>query len=759
MTVVHNLGFPSIGHRRELKKIVEAYWNKRCTLDELLEVGRNLRAKHWYLQQEMGLNLIPVGDFSFYDRMLDTVCLLGAIPERFGFEKHVNLDQYFGLARGNDEQPAMEMTKWFDTNYHYLVPEFQPEMRFYPQPQRLLQEIEEAQVLGIPVKPVLIGPLTFLYLGKEKTTDFQKLELLPALLEAYQTILSQLKQKGVEWVQVEEPVLVTDLPAEWLNELAPAYKLLRQDAPRILLTTYFESVENLGPALKALPVDGLHLDLVRAPEQLDAFLKDYPADKVLSLGLVDGRNIWRSDLNQLLSLAEKAKSGLGERLWLAPSCSLLHIPVDLRQESKMDDQLKSWLAFGVQRLEELMILQHGLDHGRAAVAVELETSRKIEQDRRTSTRIHKAEVQARVANLDQISDQRLHSYTARSKKQRAALQLPAFPTTTIGSFPQTQAIREARAAFKKGIQSKSEYDEAMRAEIQQAISKQESTGLDVLVHGEAERNDMVEYFGEQLDGFAFTQAGWVQSYGSRCVKPPIIYGDVARPKPMTVDWIRYAQGLTRKPVKGMLTGPVTILQWSFYRNDQPREQTAYQIALAIRDEVLDLEAAGIRIVQIDEPAFREGLPLKSSQWESYLAWASRAFRLSASGVRDETQIHTHMCYSEFNDIFSGIVSMDADVITIEASRSDLELLKGFAHFNYPNEIGPGVYDVHSPAVPSTEAMAAILEKAVKVLSPEQLWVNPDCGLKTRTWAEVEPALRHMVQAAALLQQKYLPMEV
>jgi 5-methyltetrahydropteroyltriglutamate--homocysteine methyltransferase len=757
-TTIHNLGFPSIGHRRELKKAVEAYWAGKSGQNELMDVAKSLNTKHWQLQKDQGLDLIPVNDFSFYDRMLDTICLLGAAPARFNFSGQVDLDGYFGMARGLKDQPALEMTKWFDTNYHYIVPEFSQGQTFQPQSIPLFASIDHAKTLmdAKQVKPVLIGPLTFLYLGKEKSDNFDRLSLLEPVLKAYQQILGELKQRGIDWVQIDEPVLTLDLSKEWLSKLKSTYETLSKNAPKILLATYFESVEDLAAELKALPVAGLHLDLVRAPQQLEGFLKSYPADKVLSLGLVDGRNIWRSDLAQVLTTLEKTKAVLNERLWLAPSCSLLHIPVDLAQEQKLDVQLKSWLAFGVQRLEELSILKQGLDQGREAIKTQLDENQKVVQDRLSSPRIHNALVQERIAKLDQVSDKRQSDFASRQKQQRAALNLPAFPTTTIGSFPQTKAIREARAAFKKGQQSQADYNAAMQTEIKQAIARQEELGLDVLVHGEAERNDMVEYFGEQLSGFAFTQNGWVQSYGSRCVKPPIIFGDVYRPTPMTVEWISFAQQQSKKPVKGMLTGPVTILQWSFYRNDQSREKTAYQIALAIRDEVQDLEEAGIKVIQIDEPAYREGLPLKRAQWDAYLQWASRAFRLSACSVKDETQIHTHMCYSEFNDIFPGIVSMDADVITIEASRSDLELLKGFKSFNYPNEIGPGVYDVHSPTVPTVESMVAMLKTAAGVLTPGQLWVNPDCGLKTRGWEEVEAALKNMVAAAKAMQATVAP---
>lgn len=756
MVKTHNLGFPSIGHRRELKAAIEAYWQGKCTIEALFAVSKDLRAKHWQLQKGLGLDFIPVGDFSYYDRMLDTTVLLGAVPKRYGFNGAISLDDYFLMARGDSKRPAMEMTKWFDTNYHYIVPEFTSETKFNIQPEGLLAQLDEAVSLGIPAKVVLIGPLTFLYLGKEKEAGFNRLSLLPEVIRAYQDLLQTLKKRQVSLVQIEEPALVLDLPEEWVKKLPETYAQLSANSPELLLSTYFESVDHLAGTLKGLPVQGIHLDLVRAPQQLDSFLQGYPSDKVLSLGIVDGRNIWKTDLEKTLTSLEKAHQQLKDNLWLAPSCSLLHVPVDLKQETQLDEELKSWLAFGEQRLEELSTLKRGLNQGKDSIRQELQENRKAVQSRTTSKKVHNPAVQERMAKLDQVSDQRISAFPQREASQQKHLNLPSFPTTTIGSFPQTKSIREARAAFKKGKLGESDYQREMQKEIQTAIERQEEIGLDVLVHGEAERNDMVEFFGEQLVGFAFTKHGWVQSYGTRCVKPPIIYGDVYRQSPMTVEWITYAQSLTEKPVKGMLTGPVTILQWSFYRNDQSREKTAYQIGLAIRDEVQDLEAAGISIIQIDEPAYREGLPLKREQWDAYMAWASRAFRLSASGVQDNTQIHTHMCYSEFNDIFPGILALDADVITIEASRSALELLKGFANYHYPNQIGPGVYDVHSPAVPSKDEMVETLHKAASVLKPSQLWVNPDCGLKTRAWEEVTPALQNMVAAAKALQNQYCP---
>ena len=748
MTIAHNLGFPRIGHQRELKKALEAYWSGAASAESLLETGRQLRAKHWKIQQEAGIDLIPVGDFAYYDQMLNMTALLGAVPARFEASgDQVDLDTYFAMARGNSSQPAMEMTKWFDTNYHYIVPEFSRDAAFRIASNQLFREVEEAKALGLKPKPVLIGPITYLYLGKEKGADFDRLSLLPQLVQAYQLILGLLKDQGVEWVQLDEPALALDLSSDWISALDKAYASLTVDAPKILLATYFESVEALAPALKSLPVAGLHIDLVRAPQQLPAFLQNYPADKILSLGVVDGRNIWRCDLDGALDLLEPAKAMLKERLWIAPSCSLMHSPVDLEQEEALDEELKSWLAFAVQKLREVSTLKKGLLSGVQAIEAELISANKARASRANSPRIHNPLVKHRVQALSDDDARRSGEFSARQQAQRAQFKLPLFPTTTIGSFPQTAEIRQARALHKQGKISAGQYREQMQSEIQIAVRRQEQIGLDVLVHGEAERNDMVEYFGEQLAGFAFTQFGWVQSYGSRCVKPPIIFGDVSRPKPMTVEWSVYAQSLTQKPMKGMLTGPVTILQWSFVRDDQPRSQTAMQIALAIGDEVKDLEKAGINIIQIDEPAYREGLPLKHAQWDAYLDWASRAFRVAASGVADTTQIHTHMCYSEFNDILPAIAAMDADVITIETSRSDMELLEGFGKFKYPNEIGPGVYDIHSPRVPGTTEMVRLLQKARAVIPAQNLWINPDCGLKTRNWPEVEAALKNMVEAA------------
>lgn len=754
MALTHNLGFPRIGERRELKQTLEAYWRGDIDDKQLQIKAAELRRHHWILQREAGLDLIPAGDFALYDQMLNMTALLGAAPARFNAgNDEIGLDLYFAMARGTANQPAMEMTKWFDTNYHYIVPEFDAHTRFRIASSQLFREVAEAMALGISPKVVLVGPLTYLYLGKETESGFNRLDLLTHLLPVYREILTRLASLGVEWVQMDEPLLALDLEDGWLSALDQAYAALDGTGTKLLLTTYFEAVDNHAARLKKLPVDGLHIDLCRAPDQLDIFLESYPVGKVLSLGIIDGRNIWRADLAQALTTLSRAQSILGEQLWIAPSCSLLHCPVSLELETRLDSEIKNWLAFSVQKLQEVSILGQGLNQGQDAIREQLDASTRARQERRESPRNHNPVMQERLQRLTQNDSRRTSPFPVRQALQQQRFQLPDLPTTTIGSFPQTPEIRQARAAFRKGEIGNLQYLEAMRKEIQLAISKQEEIGLDVFVHGEAERNDMVEYFGEQLCGYAFTENGWVQSYGSRCVKPPILHGDIYRPEPMTVDWIQYAQSQTAKPVKGMLTGPVTMLMWSFVRDDQPRSTTALQLALAIRDEVADLERAGIGIIQIDEPAFREGLPLKKAAWNEYLKWAVEAFRVSSSGVKDDTQIHTHMCYSEFNDILPAIADMGADVITIETSRSRMELLDGFGQFKYPNEIGPGVYDIHSPRIPETGEMLALLEKACKVINPKQLWVNPDCGLKTRSWPEVVTALERMVNAAQQLRTR------
>ena len=766
--LTHTLGFPRMGAQRELKFALESFWRGDSTAADLLGTAAQLRQAHWQAQADAGLGFVTVGDFALYDHVANHIQLLGCEPARFAFGAEApELDRYFAMARGvsarhaehegcgagchashsTPGQPALEMTKWFDTNYHYLVPEFSAATHFSVASERLFDEVAEARAQGHRVKAVLLGPLSFLWLGKSKEAGFDRLRLLEQLLPVYEAVLARLKAQGVEWVQVDEPILGLDLPDAWRHAFEGAYWQLARSAPQLLLATYFSPLaENLRLACQ-LPVAGLHVDAVRAPEELVGVADWLPSHKVLSVGIVDGRNIWRTDLDAALArLAPVAAKHQGA-LWLAPSCSLLHVPFSLRAETKLDAEVKSWLAFAVEKLDELNVLAAALGQGQATVAGALEASRSAIAARRASPRVHRATVAARLAAAAPQADQRASAFPARQKAQRGRLNLPLLPTTTIGSFPQTPEIRAARAAFKRGALDAAHYEAKMQAEIELAVRKQEALGIDVLVHGEAERNDMVEYFGEQLDGFAFTANGWVQSYGSRCVKPPIIYGDVARPAPMTVAWTRYAQSLTPRPMKGMLTGPITILQWSFVRDDQPRATTADQIAWAIRDEVCDLEAAGIAIIQIDEPAIREGLPLRRAGWKPYLQRATRAFRIAASGVRDDTQIHTHMCYSEFNDILPEIAAMDADVITIETSRSDMELLQGFGDFKYPNEIGPGVYDIHSPRVPGVQEMTALLHKAAEVVPVENLWVNPDCGLKTRGWPETEAALRHMVQAA------------
>ncbi|MBK4217196.1 5-methyltetrahydropteroyltriglutamate--homocysteine S-methyltransferase [Paracoccus caeni] len=746
-----NLGFPRIGARRELKTALELHWKGQTDAGALEAEAKALRARHWHAQRDAGIEVIPSNDFSLYDHVLDTTCLLGAVPRRFGpTAGPVSTAQYFAMARGSADAPAMEMTKWLDTNYHYIVPEFEEGQSFHLACLKPVEHFIEAREQGIHTRPVLLGPVTWLSFGKAKTEGLDPLSLLPAILPIYAQILRRLADEGADWVQIDEPVLVTDLSDAQRRALTSAYTELAQHGPKLLVASYFGALDdNLDLAL-SLPVAGLHADLVRAPEQLQALLA-WGTDKLLSLGLIDGRNIWKADLGAALANAEKAAAVLGSnRIQIAPSCSLLHVPVDLAQEEELGAELKNWLAFAHQKLAEITTLTRAINDGKAAVADLLSQNAKAIESRRTSPRIHDPVVKAREAKVTEDDLRRRSSYPHRRVAQTARLNLPALPTTTIGSFPQTGDVRRARADHRKGLLSDAEYDQFLKDRTKDCIRRQETLGLDVLVHGEFERNDMVEYFGEQLSGFAFTRLGWVQSYGSRCVKPPVIFGDVSRPAPMTVAWTEYAQSLTDKPVKGMLTGPVTILQWSFVRDDQPRAQTCRQIALAIRDEVADLEAAGIAAIQIDEPALREGLPLRRKEWDAYLQWAVDAFRLSSSPVRDDTQIHTHMCYSEFNDIMPSIAALDADVISIETSRSDMELLNVFSDFDYPNQIGPGVWDIHSPRVPSDVEFAKLLDKAAAVIPANRLWVNPDCGLKTRGWPEVEASLKHMVDAATKL---------
>ncbi len=758
MALIHNLGFPRIGARRELKFAQESYWKGQSSRDELKALGAELRKRHWANQAD--LDLVPVGDFSFYDQVLDTSFTLGNLPERVqGFHGDV-LDNYFRVARGRSAQNeehaqccggvvAGEMTKWFDTNYHYIVPEFTVGTQFKLDPSRLLEQLAEANAQGIKAKPVIVGPITYLAIGKAKD-DSDKLALLAGLLPAYVELLNILAAQGVEWVQIDEPILVTELDNDWKGAFKTAYAALNTGKVRLLLATYFGQLQDNLEVVASLPVQGVHLDAINARHEVDLLIAKLPATSVVSLGVINGRNIWKADLNSVLDWLEPVAKKLGERLWIAPSCSLLHVPVDVTSEQKLDVDIKSWLAYALQKLGELKILSVALKQGRNAVKTELAENKAAIGARRNSPRVNNPTVKAAIAQLTAQLGQRKSAYAVRAAKQAALLKLPAFPTTTIGSFPQTADIRQARSQFKTGDINEVAYKDAMRAEIARSVKEQTELQLDVFVHGEAERNDMVEYFGEQLDGYAFSQFGWVQSYGSRCVKPPILFGDISRPKAMTVEWTQYAQSLTDKPMKGMLTGPVTILNWSFVRDDQPRSVSCYQLALAIRAEVLDLEKAGVKIIQIDEAALREGLPLRKAQWQEYLDWAVESFRITANGVEDETQIHTHMCYSEFNDIIKSIADMDADVITIETSRSDMELLDAFDNFNYPNEIGPGVYDIHSPNIPTEEHMVQLMLKAAERIPAERLWVNPDCGLKTRQWNEVIPALTNMVSAAKKL---------
>jgi 5-methyltetrahydropteroyltriglutamate--homocysteine methyltransferase len=761
MVTTHNLGFPRIGAKRELKFALEQYWKNESTRDELKAVGAQLRGRHW--KDQARLDFVPVGDFAFYDQVLDMSFTLGNLPERVrGFHGDA-LDNAFRVARGRSAQnadahgaccggvAAGEMTKWFDTNYHYIVPEFDANTQFSLDPSRLLEQINEARALGVNVKPVIIGPVTYLWLGKAKD-DSDKLALLPRLLPVYAALLDYFTAQGIEWVQIDEPVLVTELDAKWRDAFVTAYDALSARRVKLLLATYFGQLQdNLELACK-LSVDGLHIDAINARDEVAQIAAKLPDAALLSVGVINGRNIWKTDLNAVLEWLEPLHRSLGDRLWIAPSCSLLHTPVDLNSEQKLDAEIKSWLAFALQKLDELTVLAGALNNGRESVADALDANAAAIESRRVSPRAHNPVVKAAIARIDAALGKRVSAYPQRAEKQSAILNLPAYPTTTIGSFPQTSDIRHARSQYKAGELDQAGYKAAMEREITRAVKEQEALGLDVLVHGEAERNDMVEYFGEQLDGYAFSQFGWVQSYGSRCVKPPILFGDISRPKAMTVEWIRYAQSQTTKPMKGMLTGPVTILNWSFVRDDQPRSVSCHQLALAIREEVLDLEKAGVRVIQIDEAALREGLPLRRSQWSEYLQWAVESFRITANGVQDETQIHTHMCYSEFNDIIASIADMDADVITIETSRSDMELLDAFDDFDYPNQIGPGVYDIHSPNIPSQDHIVNLMKKAAGRIPPERLWVNPDCGLKTRAWEEVIPALKNMVAAAQTLRQ-------
>ncbi|MBW5813512.1 5-methyltetrahydropteroyltriglutamate--homocysteine S-methyltransferase [Yersinia kristensenii] len=756
MTILnHTLGFPRVGLKRELKKAQESYWAGNSTQEELLNVGRELRARHWQQQQQAGVDLVPVGDFAWYDHVLTTSLLLGNVPERHqNADGSIDLDTLFRIGRGRaptgTPAAAAEMTKWFNTNYHYMVPEFQQGQQFKLGWTQLLDEVDEALALGHKIKPVLLGPVTYLWLGKVKGEQFDRLSLLKDILPVYQQVLAELAKRGIEWVQIDEPALVLELPQEWLDAYQPAYQAL-QGQVKLLLTTYFDSIGHNLDTIRDLPVQGLHVDVVAGQDDITDLNAKLPKEWLLSLGVINGRNVWRADLSHWF---ERLQPLVNSRpLWLGSSCSLLHSPIDLSEETRLDAEVKSWFAFALQKCAELALLTQALNAPTEAKLAELAAYSAPIRARRASSRVHNAQVEQRLAAITAQDIERQLPYEARAAAQRKRFNLPAWPTTTIGSFPQTTEIRGLRLDFKQGRLDGKNYRTGISEHIKQAIAEQERLGLDVLVHGEAERNDMVEYFGEHLDGFVFTQNGWVQSYGSRCVKPPVIIGDISRPEAITVEWAKYAQSLTDKPVKGMLTGPVTILCWSFPREDVSRETIAKQIALALRDEVEDLEKAGIGIIQIDEPALREGLPLRRADWQAYLQWAVDAFKLNAAIAQNDTQIHTHMCYCEFNDIMDSIAALDADVITIETSRSDMELLESFEDFAYPNEIGPGVYDIHSPNVPSVEWIEALLRKAAQRIPAERLWVNPDCGLKTRGWPETRQALANMVLAAQRLREE------
>ncbi|MDA3922948.1 MAG: 5-methyltetrahydropteroyltriglutamate--homocysteine S-methyltransferase [Salinisphaera sp.] len=749
MTISQNLGFPRIGERRELKKATEAYWKGDLDYAGLEATGAELRRANWAKQQAAGIDLIPSNDFSFYDQVLGLSCLLGNVPERFGWDgQNMNIDVAFDMARGTDGAIACEMTKWFDTNYHYLVPEFTKATSFKLAGSKIFEEFAEAKAQGITTKPVIVGPATYLSLGK--VTDgsgLDKFALADELIGVYVEIAEKLAEQGAGWLQIDEPIFALDLNDAQRDVIRKAYDALSQvRGIKIMVANYFGRLGDNLELFTSLPVAALHVDGVRGVEEIKAVAARLDDEKYLSVGIVDGRNVWKTDLKRAMEALQPVHGAIGgNRLIVGPSCSLLHSPVTLRSERKLDDEFLNWLAFAEEKLDEIVFLANAMDN--KIDKPMLAANSAAMADRAESARIHDEAVKQRAAAVTDADYKRFSSYPERAAKQRAKLNLPAFPTTTIGSFPQTAEVRKARAAHKRGDLSDADYEAFVEQQIADAVKMQEDMGFDMLVHGEFERNDMVEYFGEKLSGYAFTKFGWVQSYGSRYVKPPIIFGDVSRPEPMTVRWSKYAQSLTDKPMKGMLTGPVTMVQWAFVRDDQPRSETVKQVALAIRDEVVDLETAGLAAIQVDEAAFREGLPLRQSDWAEYLDWATASFRLTAGGVQDDTQVHTHMCYSEFNDIIEAIADMDADCISIETSRSQMELLDAFVKFDYPNEIGPGVYDIHSPRVPAKQEMIDLLKKATEVLPPERIWVNPDCGLKTRGWAEVEPALRHMVDAA------------
>ncbi|WP_185849150.1 5-methyltetrahydropteroyltriglutamate--homocysteine S-methyltransferase [Blattabacterium cuenoti] len=757
----HNLGYPRIGIKRELKKACEAYWSNKIDSNALFEVGRKIRVENWKTQEKANLDLIPCNDFSFYDHVLDMSLLLGVISESyFSIPKiHSNIDLYFSMARGFQKNgwdiKAMEMTKWFNTNYHYIVPEFNKNQKFFIFSKKIFDELEESKrILKLvkKIKPVLIGPVSYLFLGKEKEKSFHRMDLIENIIPVYIKIIKKLKEVGVHWIQLDEPILVLDMSEKEKEVFKYAYGEISKfcSGINIMLTSYFDGISDNISLFQNISVQALHIDVVEDSTQLEKILSFFSSESkmILSLGLIDGKNIWKNNYASSIQKIEKTIESIGEdRIMIAPNCSLLHVPIDIESEHSIHIDIKNRMSFAKQKIYELNDLERIIKGEKSILFSNsslLEKSSSIFCDQKIKERATK------ITDKDIERDNHFH---IRQKKQKEKFHLPLFPTTTIGSFPQTKEIRSLRNKFRKKELSQEKYDEKIKNFIVDVIRKQEEIDLDVLVHGEFERTDMVEYFSDKLKGMLSTENGWVQSYGSRCVKPPVIYGDVDRIGDMTVEWICFAQSQTKKLMKGMLTGPVTILQWSFVRNDQPISHTANQIAWAIREEVLSLERSGIQIIQIDEPALREGLPLKKKDWKSYFDWSIKAFRISSSVVKDETQIHTHMCYSEFNDIFEYIADLDADVITIETSRSKMELLKAFSVFSYPNEIGPGVYDIHSPRIPTVEEIFDLIEKASKKLSIKNLWVNPDCGLKTRKWKEVLISLQNMTKAAKMARLK------
>lgn len=763
MVVLSNVsGFPRIGARRELKFATERYWAGKVPAQELEEAARSIRDENWRFMREAGIDLIPSNDFSFYDNVLDTIVLVGAAPARYRHTGgEVDLDTYFAMARGRQEQDvdvtAMEMLKWFDTNYHYIVPELSDRTEFTLSSDKPFVEYSEAKAQNIETVPVITGPFTFLSLAKSSEGgDFSRLSLLEALLPVYEQVLERLGGLGAQWIQLDEPALVEDRTKTELESFSSAYARLAglSGRPKIAVKTYFDHVGEAFDALVNSQIEGIGLDFHRGRID-ESRIAEHPqiGDKTLFAGIVDGRGVWINDLEASLDLLERLRGRSGE-LVVSTSCSLLHVPIDLEAEPDLDDEVRSWLAFAKQKVLEVAVLTRGLNEGRESVEDELKTNRAALEARRTSPRTVNPEVRRRVSSLGEAEGRRSSNYSARQVVQREEFALPIFPTTTIGSYPQTADIRQARTKLAKGEISEEQYREEMRSEIERVVRFQEEAGLDILVHGEAERNDMVQYFGEMLEGFVFTKNAWVQSYGSRYVRPPIIYGDVFRPFPMTVDWITYAQSLTDRPMKGMLTGPVTMLMWSFVRDDLPASEVCKQLALAVRDEVVDLEAAGIRIIQVDEPAIREGLPLHRFAWKEYLDWAVYCFRVATSNVADSTQIQTHLCYSEFGDIIDAVDEMDADVALIWCARAGMRLLDDLAGYGYRREVGPGVYDIHSPRIPSVEEMAEEIRLATKRLDRAQIWINPDCGLKTRKWEEAGPSVVNMVEAAKRLRSEF-----